>query len=1622
MKKTVLSVFAVFEAAFCVSAEPKLARSLSLTAELDPAAKGAVTHLVGVDGFDFIAEPTHLFALSLTRKEDFTRQLKVTSLDAAETEVVEGPDGLTATFRGFREGVESVTVTVRGDDRLRWRFDAKTKDGWVLESGECPRVILKPVWDGPARGERISTGHSNGGTYRPLDPRRKRGFPTADRPGRMSMQYAGMFNPLRGLYTAAEDPANESKKLDVRPVCCGDSSDYASTVKGITWFWCWRLWGENGGAQPYDIVMKGLTGTRLRPVDWRDLADVYRDWVMPQGWCAEPVAERPDLPDWMKSGPAKTFFKRCWIADPDEIRRWMNEYYSPTFGDIPLVISFWGWEHQDLWVGPDYFPAFPSEDAFAALTRDLKAKGGHTFLWPSGFRWLTTFDLKGDGTYDHDDRADWDRVAKPHAVLRRDGSEQASVSAVWWRGGSNKQVCGYEDWSVNWFLENAKHMVRLGAESVQVDQQGGGFLAPCWARNHGHTPGEGVWKFQGFTRFLERLRDELKKVSPDLVLGMEAPGDGYNRFWGIQDHRDCEASHSAEWASTFNWLYHAYVPTFQSNMFMRRHDRPFVAHCAVDGQLPYAVPSRADYAKGEPVIWNGGFETTAPNGEFSGWERLRGEYRNEAQKGDDYYSMARVWSGRAYPDRADAKEGATSMRLVTLNAKDTVGVSQDLFLDDETFVAGATYRLGAWLKTDSADEPERCFMEPQTLTEGELIVPDMPRVAFPKAGEGWKRVTVDFKLPEKAILLRPHFRTGGTAVTHVDGVTLERVRPDGTAVPVTFTGRSPYNRFMKKWITLYHGEARKYLAHGRQIRGADVRCETFHYVAECHVNLIYNGHPDSGAADDEAMPVVASQSYEAADGTKALVLGNTSSKPQEVTYTWLGRTQRLTVAGDDLVVVPLPEEKILQKHDYFTAEALATADMDGVPEETAVALAKCDGEFAKAEALIAKLAGHDREQVSCRLVMAKRLKAYVAKRAAAPERDEQILAWQGAQELNAFFDYFAKETKRLRLDVSYPTRLASGANGPGRDAPGTRASLNVRDFGAKGDGTGDDAPAFRAALEAARKLNGAPCVIRVPAGRYRLAPDPRCPIADFRCRDLQTGENSGTVTVWKGEKINAHLIANDLDNVTLRGEGEKSVLVFTDSSKGGIRVCGCNEVSVEDLAMDYPDNPSTQGTVVNVEENPFALVLKRDAGYPDPDLPRFLNAPSRYFSPVGEGLMYLPGGVARMGTVEKLGDGLFRLKPYAHHLKNEVWRSRKVGDRICIMARFAESEGGGPLRFLLCAFCGCRNVRAYDSPGQVFTQSQSYATYVIGCKAIGRDGSDDIVTSNADAFLGGGLIGPYVADCEFRGLEDDGINVGTNTGDVPSIPKDGLLRQRRDGGGQPAAGGFLSNGVTGRIKMFLRYGPCRGGDAPGTNCASCEQVATRPLPGDAVPKSATKVLTGADRRKFDYNTAQKKGVKRADRLIRIPGTVGAVLKDTSFSRIRGRGIQVHCGNMYIENVHVSDVTGVGISVNALLPWGMCYDIHNVLVRDCVFERLGGVGANLAPNALVKGEPLRQRMHFGISFERCTFEPPAGKPAVVCMNDDDVSFDGCTFRTVGVKDPIRVDNATNVRVNGKPVAE
>ena len=87
---------------------------------------------------------------------------------------------------------------------------------------------------------------------------------------------------------------------------------------------------------------------------------------------------------------------------------------------------------------------------------------------------------------------------------------------------------------------------------------------------------------------------------PDAVVCVEEPNENYSHLVGIQDYRDCESG-ADEWASVFNYIYHEYLPCFQSNP--RRGNRIWQAHAAADGQIPVLLPSLSGPVDG-PAAYN----------------------------------------------------------------------------------------------------------------------------------------------------------------------------------------------------------------------------------------------------------------------------------------------------------------------------------------------------------------------------------------------------------------------------------------------------------------------------------------------------------------------------------------------------------------------------------------------------------------------------------------------------------------------------------------------------------------------------------------------------------------------------------------------------------------------------------------------------------------------------------------------------------------------------------------------------------------------------------------------------------------------------------------------------------
>ena len=101
---------------------------------------------------------------------------------------------------------------------------------------------------------------------------------------------------------------------------------------------------------------------------------------------------------------------------------------------------------------------------------------------------------------------------------------------------------------------------------------------------------------------------------------------------------------------------------------------------------------------------------------------------------------------------------------------------------------------------------------------------------------------------------------------------------------VTVSGDSPYTRFMKKWIALYQGEGKDFLANGFQVKPPALQCDMFSFAARKEKAVCY-------------------AAYESVSGERALALANATDKPQRVTGRWNGRGFDITLPPHDLRLV-----------------------------------------------------------------------------------------------------------------------------------------------------------------------------------------------------------------------------------------------------------------------------------------------------------------------------------------------------------------------------------------------------------------------------------------------------------------------------------------------------------------------------------------------------------------------------------------------------------------------------------------------------------------------------------------------------------------------------------------------
>ena len=475
--------------------------------------------------------------------------------------------------------------------------------------------------------------------------------------------------------------------------------------------------------------------------------------------------------------------------------------------------------------------------------------------------------------------------------------------------------------------------------------------------------------------------------------------------------------------------------------------------------------------------------------------------------------------------------------------------------------------------------------------------------------------------------------------------------------------------------------------------------------------------------------------------------------------------------------------------------------------------------------------------------------------------------------------------------------------------------LSVRDFGAVGDGGTDDSAAFARAVEAARALGGAPCVLRIPSGDYLL----------------------GTAAPGRVEPHgNFHLDLSGLTNCAVVGAApETTRLEFGEYAQFGVSLDDAENCTLASLDISWRKAPFSQGVIESYNPSDFSAVVRH---HPGTLLPTDLN-PNKYvhvcalFSP--EGTFLKNRGIAYpffgRRPAEDLGDGRYRIwfeeRPLYGSPIDKF--APLPGDIICTVDRMfwlsaVRTEGS--------SFCSFHRVWIRNSPaGTICGTSARYLT-MDHCRTFPKS-PDLMLSSNADtAFC---PVGTHLAHCEFRNMSDDGANCLGKAVDI----------LRREG-----ARSIVIRPLRGRLRVgdYQQIVGSSDGRIHDRRVAAIRVVQedARHFDGTSAPTRDRWVVTyendlpdGLVTEADAAAAAAAGGMKPRPDVVFTPleWGVGFTMRGNHIHDFRGRGAVVQCAHAILEDNVFENTAGCGINITGRLGVWEGPVAFNVLLRRNVIR-------------------------------------------------------------------------------------
>ncbi len=458
--------------------------------------------------------------------------------------------------------------------------------------------------------------------------------------------------------------------------------------------------------------------------------------------------------------------------------------------------------------------------------------------------------------------------------------------------------------------------------------------------------------------------------------------------------------------------------------------------------------------------------------------------------------------------------------------------------------------------------------------------------------------------------------------------------------------------------------------------------------------------------------------------------------------------------------------------------------------------------------------------------------------------------------------------------------------------------INVKDFGAKGDGVTDDTAAINAAIGAAQR-QGAGAVVALPSGRYKTA-----------------------IGAEKSIRITG------ADGLTFQGEVDTTI-VSGDLDEPVFRIVDSKSVSVRKISIDHDPLGYTQGTITSVDIPNMTCEVSIDPGYPAPNDPTFKGSQVHPFVFPEKNYYQLDRYWPNPSEMVKTGEHTWSWKLQGPP-NIENWPGKKF---------FIYSESRSHA-FIL---SNLRDTTLEDI--NYWGGGANAGFYVNGLEGtttfrrfvIGVPPGSTRIYSCAGGGQVSGLRGKLLLDqCDFSKIDDDGIDILANyTRIIEQRDKRTLIVQAKN-----------SDYRTGdRVELWDWQHKKMRSDAIIT-------TATSNPGGTFVIALDRDVVTERVGLGVGMNFSRESMTDGIDRLINV-ATVGqeTIIRDSKFQVFRAKCLNLKAANCTIERCTFSNSFQPAISAAPEWYFEEGSSIRNFTVRDCTFTD------NNHPNIVIGASPI-----------------------------------------------------------------